>query len=68
MNEYMQKSNKLELEINQSDLQIKIIRDKENHTLTIEDNGIGMTDNELENNLGTIAKKKIKLILRKNMM
>ncbi len=43
-------------EINQSDLQIKIIRDKENHTLTIEDNGIGMTETELENNLGTIAK------------
>ena len=47
--------NKLK-DINQSDLKIKVIRDKENHTLTIEDNGIGMTETELENNLGTIAK------------
>ena len=42
-------------DIKQSDLQIKIIRDKENRTLTIQDNGIGMTEDELEKNLGTIA-------------
>ncbi len=39
-----------------SDYQIKLSIDKEKRTLTIEDNGIGMTAAELENNLGTIAK------------
>ena len=35
---------------------IKIIADKENRTLTIIDNGIGMDEKELEENLGTICK------------
>lgn len=38
------------------DFKIKIELDKENRILTITDNGIGMTEEELENNLGTIAK------------
>ncbi|MBR6252818.1 MAG: molecular chaperone HtpG [Clostridia bacterium] len=42
-------------DIKQSDLQINIIRDKDNRTLTIKDNGIGMNEEELEKNLGTIA-------------
>ena len=41
--------------LNQSDFQIVITSDQENRTLTISDNGIGMTADELENDLGTIA-------------
>lgn len=42
--------------LNRGDFEIKIYSDKEARTLTISDNGIGMTAEELENNLGTIAK------------
>ena len=38
------------------DFKIHIDLDKENRTVKISDNGIGMTEEELENNLGTIAK------------
>ncbi len=44
------------IKINKDDLKINISIDKENNTLIIEDNGIGMTEEELESNLGTIAK------------
>lgn len=42
--------------LSKSDFKIEISTDKENRTITIEDNGIGMTAEELETNLGTIAK------------
>ena len=42
--------------ITRSDMAIRIEADKDARTLTITDNGIGMTKEELENNLGTIAK------------
>ncbi|MDB5052751.1 MAG: chaperone protein HtpG [Bacilli bacterium] len=35
---------------------VKVVADKENRTLTITDTGIGMTKEDLENNLGIIAK------------
>lgn len=41
--------------MNRSDFKILIKADKENRTLTVSDNGIGMDKDELENNLGTIA-------------
>ncbi len=44
------------LNISRGDFEIFIEANKDIRTLTIKDNGIGMTKDELENNLGTIAK------------
>lgn len=41
--------------MNRSDFKIIVVPDKEKRTLTVSDNGIGMTKEELEHNLGTIA-------------
>ncbi len=41
--------------VSRADLKITIVPDKEKRTLTVSDNGIGMTREDLEANLGTIA-------------
>ena len=42
--------------LNRDDFKIVVVPDKQARTLTVSDNGIGMTQEEMENNLGTIAK------------
>ena len=42
--------------VSREDFTIQLTADKDNRILTLEDNGIGMTKEELESNLGTIAK------------
>ncbi|CCY79720.1 chaperone protein HtpG [Mycoplasma sp. CAG:877] len=44
------------IKVKREDLGILLEKDEEKRTLTISDNGCGMTKEELENNLGTIAK------------
>ena len=44
------------IKVNKEDLEINVFYDKDMRTITISDNGCGMTDTELESNLGTIAK------------
>lgn len=45
-----------ELKVKKNDLKISISFDSNNKTITIKDNGLGMNKEELEDNLGTIAK------------
>ena len=52
--------------LEKDDFRIVISLDKEARTVTVEDNGCGMTAEELENNLGTIAKSG-SLDFKKNM-
>lgn len=52
---YYQSLTDKNINISKDDLIIKLTADKENSTLTIEDKGIGMSKEELEQNLGTIA-------------
>ncbi len=42
--------------VNRADLFIKVSIDKDNRVIKVSDNGIGMTEEELEKNLGTIAR------------
>ena len=43
------------LGLDRGDFHVRLTPDKDARTLTITDNGIGMTQEELENNLGVIA-------------
>ncbi len=54
------------LNMQKEDLKIRIDLDKEARRITIQDNGIGMTAEELENNLGTIAKSGSELFKENN--
>ena len=45
-----------DIKLKKKDFEINIVPDVNNKTLTISDNGIGMSKDELENNLGVIAK------------
>ncbi|MCR4893456.1 MAG: molecular chaperone HtpG [Eubacteriales bacterium] len=42
--------------MDRSDFAIRVLFDKDNRTITVSDNGIGMGEKELEENLGTIAR------------
>ena len=44
------------VEVTRADLKITIVPDKEGRLLTVSDNGIGMSKEDLESNLGTIAR------------
>ncbi len=52
--------------VDKDELEIRIKIDKDNRTLTISDNGIGMSEEELETNLGTIAKSGSELFKQNN--
>ena len=55
-----------EISIKKEDLEIWVKTDKEERTITITDNGIGMNKEELEDNLGTIAKSGSELFKENN--
>ena len=52
---YLSALEKKDNSISRSDLEIDIALDKDARTITVSDNGIGMTKDELEKNLGVIA-------------
>ena len=54
------------IKVKKDNLEIWIKPDKEKRTITITDNGIGMTKEELEENLGTIAKSGSELFKENN--
>lgn len=55
-----------DIKVKQEELEIKISVDKDKRTLTVTDNGCGMTKEELEDNLGTICKSGSELFKEEN--
>lgn len=53
---YYRSLTKKDVSLNQSSLEINLKLDKENRNIIIKDNGCGMTEEEVNENLGTIAK------------
>ena len=53
---YFQSLTDSSVTLKRGDYEIRLIPDKAARTLVIKDNGIGMSEKELENNLGTIAR------------
>ena len=62
---YMSLTDK-KIKIKHSDLEINISTNKDNKLLIIEDNGCGMTKEELEENLGTICKSGSEIFKQEN--
>ena len=63
---YYQSLTDKKIKVKKEKLEIWVIPDKEKRTITITDNGIGMTKDELEDNLGTIAKSGSELFKENN--
>ena len=63
---YYQSLTDKNIKVKKEDLEIWIIPNKEERTITIKDNGIGMNKLELEDNLGTIAKSGSELFKENN--
>ena len=57
---YYQSLTDKDIKVKKDKLEIWVIPNKEERTITIKDNGIGMDKEELEENLGTIVKKIMK--------
>lgn len=63
---YYQSLTDKKIKVKKDNLEIWVKPDKEKRTITITDNGIGMTKEELEDNLGTIAKSGSELFKENN--
>ena len=57
-----------DIKVKKDKLEIRVVPNKEERTITIIDNGIGMDKEELEDNLGTIAKSGSELFKENNEM
>ena len=64
---YYQKLSSGDTGIKKNKYTIEIIPDSDLRTLTIKDNGIGMTPEEMENNLGTIARSGSQIFKEENL-